>query len=150
VLNHAGHGDLNFCVFEALICGKSLVTPFVHHGFPELFTRGVDLFTYEQNDIPGLARLSEALVKTESRRNTVAASGHAKVEEKHYMHHRAETFAMNTLSLMLSGRSREMIVTRLRDAASIHSNWLKLLYLHHAETAANGKIGAAYLAAAKR
>lgn len=150
VLNHAIHGDLNFRVFEALGSGSCLVTPSVRHGLSELFTHGVDLFTYDQSDLPGLARLCRALLKTPERCKTVAASGHANVLEKHYIHHRAERFAANIVALTGSGKAGEMVATRLREAPSIHSQWLKLLYLLHAETAANEQIGAAYLAAARR
>lgn len=150
VLNHAIHDDLNFRVFEALGSGKCLVTPFVRHGFAEMFTHGVDLFTYDQKDIPGLARLCEVLLKTKTRREAVAAEGHAKVAAKHYMRHRAETFAANAASLLQSGKGAAMVAKRLHEATAIHAKWLKLLYLHHAETAADGKIGAAYLAAARR
>lgn len=150
ILNHSIHNDLNFRVFEALGSGKCLVTPFVHHGFSDLFTHGEDLFSYPQNDIPGLAKLCEALLKADARRENVAAAGHAKVAEKHYMHHRAETFAANVGSMLISGEGKEKVAARLREAPSIHSKWLKLLYLHHAETAENEKTGAAYLAAARR
>ena len=150
VLNHSIHNDLNFRVFEVLGSGRCLVTPFVHHGFSDLFTHGADLFAYDQNDVPGLAKLCEALLKADARRENVAASGHAKVAEQHYKHHRAETFAARVVPLFVSGEAKNMIAARLRQAPSIHAKWLKLLYLHHAETAGNEKIGAAYLAAARR
>lgn len=150
VLNHAIRGDLNFRVFEALGSGACLVTPFVRHGFAELFTHGEDLFAYDQNDVPALARLCETLLEANARRNAAAASGHAKVAAGHYLRHRAETFAAKAESLLFSGRGKALVAARLANAPFVHARWLKRLYLHHAETAANEALAAAYLAAATR
>lgn len=150
VLNHAIHHDLNFRVFEVLGCGKCLVTPFVRHGFSELFTPGTDLFAYDQNDLPGLAKLCETLLGAESRRMAAAASGHANVLANHYMRHRAAAFAAKITPVCVSGKGRDIVAARIANAPAIHANWLKLLYLHHAATAAAEKTSAAYLAAARR
>ncbi|CAK7022792.1 MAG: hypothetical protein DELT_02481 [Desulfovibrio sp.] len=150
VLNHAIHNDLNFRVFEALGCGKCLVTPLVRHGFSDLFTNGEDLFTYDQNNVPALAALCQALLKTDARRESAASSGHAKVAAGHYMRHRAETFAARIMDLFVSGRAATMVAERRATAKTIHTKWLKLLYLHHAETAGSASTGASYLAASKK
>ncbi|MDR3074121.1 MAG: glycosyltransferase [Deltaproteobacteria bacterium] len=149
VLNHAIAGDLNFRVFEALGCGACLVTPRVRHGLEELFANGEDLFTFDQNDIPGLAKLLAALLAAPARRAKAAASGHAKAAAGHYMRHRAESFACEVSRLLLSGRARELVADRLAQAARIHSGWLKLLYLHHADATEPGPLKSAYLRAAR-
>ncbi|MDL2210392.1 glycosyltransferase [Desulfovibrio sp. OttesenSCG-928-O18] len=149
VLNHAVAGDLNFRVFEALGCGACLVTPIVRHGFDLFFENGIDLFTYDQNDIPALAKLLNALPNATERCKKVALHGHATVLAGHYMRHRAEAFAMQAIQLLASGKAAQLVAARLAEAKSIHNTWLKLLYLHHAETAGNEALGAAYLKAAR-
>lgn len=148
-LNHAIAGDLNFRVFEALGCGACLVTPMVRHGFDTLLANGLDLFTYDQNDIPGLAKLLNALLTAPERRAKVARHGHATVAAGHYMRNRAEAFAARAMELLVSGKAGQMVSQRLADAKTIHAAWLKRLYLHHAETAAAEHLGRAYLKAAR-
>lgn len=148
-LNHAVAGDLNFRVFETLGCGACLVTPVVRHGFDLFFENGVDLFTYDQNDLPGLAKLLDALLAAPERRKKVARHGHETVAASHYMRHRAEAFAMRAMELLATGKAGQMVSCRLTQAKAIHDTWLKLIYLHHAETAAGESLGAAYLKAAR-
>ena len=149
VINHTADGDLNFRVFEALGCGACLVTPLVRHGLEDLFENGVDLFTFDQNDIDGLAKLLRVLLSAPSRRKKAAEHGHQTVLAGHYMHHRAEALAGKVEDLILSGNAGEMIKDRLQDAKKTHATCLKLIYLHHAETASSPSLAAAYLKAAK-
>lgn len=149
VLNHAIAGDLNFRVFEALGCGACLVTPQVRHGFDDLFKNGVDLFVYDPADVPALADLIHTLLASPEHCQKVAAQGHAAVLAGHYMRHRAETFTTRVTALTSSGKAKRMVATRLDDAKNIHAAWLKLIYLHHAETAESPIFRSAYLKAAK-
>ena len=149
VLNHAIANDLNFRVFEALGCGACLVTPLVRHGLEDLFQNGHDLFTYTQDDLPGLATLLHTLLKHPGRLKTVAAQGHATVADGHYMHHRAETFACKVQTLMDSGKARSLVAERLKEARRIHAGSLRLIYLLHAETSEDESLKAAYLKAAR-
>lgn len=148
-LNHAVAGDLNFRVFEALGCGVCLVTPLVRHGLTDVFANGRDLFTYDPADIPGLAALLNSLLAAPRRRETVARQGHAAVAAGHYMRHRAEAFAGRVEELLASGKARAMIASRRAAAKTIHASRLKLLYLHHADSAPTEQLAAAYLKAAR-
>ncbi len=149
VLNHTAADDLNFRVFEALGCGACLVTPTVRHGFGEIFRSGLDLFTFDQRDVPGLAALLRALLDDPERRRAAAAHGHATVRAGHYMRHRAEAFAGRVEALLASGKAGELVAGRRGDARQIHASWLRLLYLLHAEAAAGSAAGAAFLDAAR-
>lgn len=149
VLNHTAGNDLNFRVFEALGSGACLATPFVRHGFEELFWNGADLFTYNQGDIEGLAKLLTVLLAAPERRRKVAAHGRETVQAGHFMRHRAGAFASRIREILDSGRAAEMIDARTRNATSILSAWLKLMYLHHAETASDPALEVAYLKASK-
>lgn len=149
VLNHAAANDLNFRVFEALGCGACLVTPFVRHGLEDLFQNGRDLFIFDQNDVETLAKLCRVLLSSPARREKAAASGHATVLAGHYMRHRAEAFAARIEGLFASGGVGDIVAARKANAGQIVSAWLRLIYLHHAETAQNAGLGAAYLKAAK-
>lgn len=149
VLNHTAANDLNFRVFEALGCGACLVTPVVRHGFEDFFTNGRELFTYNQQDVKSAAALLKALLTAPARRAKAAAAGHAAVLAGHYMRHRAEAFASRIEHLRETGKAGETVAARLRESAAIRASWLRLLYLHHAETANDPVREARYLAASK-
>ena len=149
VLNHTAANDLNFRVFEALGCGACLVTPLVRHGFDDFFKTGQNLFTYDQQNVEGLVALLNALLTAPTRCKKVAAAGHTTVLAGHYMRHRAEGFASRVALLRRSGKAEKTITERLLKAASIRSTWLRLLYLHHAETAKDPAREEMYLAAAR-
>ena len=150
VLNHAAADDLNFRVFEALGCGACLVTPLVRHGLEDIFQNGKDLFTFDQNNVEGLAKLLHALLTAPARREKVAGQGHATVLAGHYAHHRAEAFAARIEACIASGKAAEIVDARRQNAKQIHDSWLRLIYLHHAETSVDPALGAAYLKAAKK
>jgi glycosyltransferase involved in cell wall biosynthesis len=149
VLNHTAANDLNFRVFEALGCGACLVTPLVRHGFDDIFRNGRDLFTFDQNDIDGLARLLHTLLAAPARRAEVAARGHEIVKAGHYMRHRAEAFAAKVEKCFASGAARAAVDERLCRAGHIRERWLRLMYLHHAETVGWPTLETAYLRAAQ-
>ena len=149
VLNHAISDDLNFRVFEALGCGACLVTPFVRHGLEDLFQHGKELFIFDKNDINGLAKLIHTLLSNPARREKVAAAGHAAVLAGHYAQHRAEAFAARIENLIHSGDAAGLVIDRIRNAKHIHSSWLRLLYLHHADTTEDLPRRTLYLKAAQ-
>ena len=130
VLNISEHGDLNFRVFEALGCGACLVTPRVGHGLLELFRDGEDLFTYDMGDRDGLVRLIRDVLADEGRRNRVADSGFALVNERH----KAAIRSAELIELIEGIDAGRLVGERLGKAEEIHQDYLRLLYLHFAET----------------
>jgi hypothetical protein len=65
------------------------------------------------------------------------------------MRHRAEAFAARVEALLASSEAGETVAARMANAGRIHASWLRLIYLHHAETAEESFLRAAYLKAAK-
>ncbi len=130
VLNVSEHGDLNFRVFEALGCGACLLTPRVGHGLLDLFRDGEELFCYDPEDMDALVDLTARLLADETTRTRVARAGMDTVRVRHRTEHRAQD-----LLIWLSGLDLDTLVTRRRaDRADIHRDYLRLLYLHLAES----------------
>jgi glycosyltransferase involved in cell wall biosynthesis len=130
VLNVSEHSDLNFRVFEALGCGACLITPRVGHGLLEMFRDGVDLFTYEMNDREGLVRLIRSVLADDVLRRHVAENGFEVVNERH----RAGTRSAELLEKIDGVDAKLLVSSRLEHADDIFRTYLRLLYLHFAET----------------
>lgn len=133
VLNVSEHGDLNFRVFEALGCGACLITPRVGHGLLDLFADGRELFTYDPDDVPRLTALILELLADGPRREAVADAGLAVVDGKHRAAMRAREF-MDWVSGQDLGR---LVRDRLGAQFLIRQRYLRLLYLHLAESQNN-------------
>lgn len=143
-LNIAEKGDLNFRVFEALACGACLLTPWVKHGFGELFENGRHLFTYAPHKMDDLARLVENLLANPQRIERVARAGNELVEREHRFINRA---------LALSDRLAELPVADIIAARQdmqdlIRNTFLKETLLHFADQYKELELGRRYLAAA--
>lgn len=147
VLNHSISADLNFRVFEALGCGCCLVTPRIEQCQDALFTPGQDLFTFDQDDIPALVKLVEQLLAEPETRRRVAASGLEKVRAGHQAANRASALVQRVDELTCGSVS--LVQNRLKLAADIHKNCLRLVYLHLAQNIGVEGLSAAYLQAAK-
>jgi hypothetical protein len=150
ILNECSQGDLNFRVFEALGCGACLLTPAVGHGLTDLFTDGKDLFLYPQGDVNALAALVRTLQQDGALRARAARNGLASINARHRSTHRAKTLSDNLLALLGNGRASALIAARRQKAPSLHARFLRLLYLHHAETTPFPSLRQAYLAAARK
>lgn len=145
VLNVAERGDLNFRVFEALACGSCLLTPGVGHGQDELFPPGECLETYEGGDASGAAEMIETLLGDSERRLALARTGHAEIEKRHRMAHRAKTLA----GLLGAEAVRSARDERLARKPGLLPE-VRAIYLHWAENLPAGELRSRYLAAATR
>jgi hypothetical protein len=143
-LNHCEAGDLNFRVFEALGCGACLLTPRIGHGLLDLFQNGVHLVTYEPDDVQDAARRIQALLANPLKRSLLRTAGLAAIDAGHRAKHRAEE-----LSRLLRAYPRARIQERRQRAAHIRKQWLRIIYLHMAETEAHPRMRDAYLKAAQ-
>ncbi|MEG6549947.1 glycosyltransferase [Desulfocurvibacter africanus] len=146
VLNVAERGDLNFRVFEALGCGSCLLTPAIEHGQEELFRNGRELFTYPLGDAAGLVRLAERLLADEPLCRRVSAAGLAAVDARHRPQHRARELLDWLAGFDLPALAAE----RLRQARTIHKNFLRPIFLHWAEALDGSELARIFLNAAKR
>ncbi len=89
VFNCSIAGDLNMRVFEALGCGRPLLTDRIGNGLLDLFADGEHLITYA--DEAELIDRTTAYLADPAARARVAASGHELVLAHHTYLHRART-----------------------------------------------------------
>jgi hypothetical protein len=89
VVNQTVKGDLNFRVFEAMMCGSLLLTEKTSNGLLDLFTDGVHLVTYERGNAQSAAEIANGLLSDPTSRNRIAESGRAEILAKHTARHRA-------------------------------------------------------------
>lgn len=149
VLNHASYGDLNFRVFEALGVGACLLTPRIGHGQDELFHDGRELFVYDQSDLHALVAKARELLDDPERCARVAAAGLAVVDSGHRPEHRAERFQNTVARLFTDGEAAEKIHARHSNANMLRDQYLRLIYLLHAQVTPNPATSRLYLDAAK-
>lgn len=143
VLNFCERGDLNFRVFETLGCGKCLVTPAVGHGQSDLFVSGVHLLEYTPDDVDSAAEAVRTALSNPSLCSLLANNGLQAVDNGHRSAHRAAAFSKFIRSL-----PADLPEHRVANADAICRDWLRRLYLHHAETTENTDIREMYLHAA--
>ncbi len=83
VLNQSVGREVNFRVFEAMMCGAAVVTPRVENGLLELFQDGVHLRTYELGNAEDAARVIRELLSDEASRRAIAEAGREEVLLRH-------------------------------------------------------------------
>lgn len=83
VVNQTVKGDLNFRVFEAMMCGATLLTERTPNGLLDLFNDGEHLVTYERGDAQAAAAHARELLANPARMRTIAAAGRAEVVARH-------------------------------------------------------------------
>jgi glycosyltransferase involved in cell wall biosynthesis len=89
MVNQTVKGDLNFRVFEAMMCGPLLLTEKTSNGLLDLFTDGEHLVTYERGNAQAAADIANNLLCDPARRNRIAEAGRTEVLAKHTAQHRA-------------------------------------------------------------
>lgn len=89
VINQTVKGDLNFRVFEAMICGAALLTEQSGNGLNELFVPGRHLFTYEKDNVDQAAAIISDLMSDLPRCRAVAEAGRAEILRSHMIANRA-------------------------------------------------------------
>ena len=99
VVNQTVKGDLNFRVFEAMMCGALLLTEKTENGLLEVFQDGHHLVTYTARDAHDAAEKVRALMENKPRMRAIAEAGRDEVLAKHTMHHRAEQLEKLLVSL---------------------------------------------------
>ncbi len=89
VVNQTVKGDLNFRIFEAMMCGPLLLTERTSNGLFDLFTDGEHLVTYERGNAQSAADIANSLLSDPARMHRIAEAGRAEIVAKHTAQHRA-------------------------------------------------------------
>ena len=88
VLNRSNLGELTMRVFEALSCGRLLLTDRIGNGLRELFTDETHLIMYE--DVDDLVELFKYYVERQDDRARIGHKGQEEVHAKHTYDQRAD------------------------------------------------------------
>ena len=99
VVNQTVKGDLNFRIFEAMMCGSLLLTEKTPNGLFDLFEEGTHLITYTPDDVEEATSRVEYLLQHPDRMRKIAQAGRDTVLNNHTAIHRAKTIEDLCLSL---------------------------------------------------
>jgi len=99
ILNETISGDVNFRVFEAMMCGGMLLTPRTSNGLTDLFEPGIDLVTYQDDNEAEAAEKIKYYLAHEKERARIAANGRKKILAHHTALIRARQFEEHLLAL---------------------------------------------------
>jgi hypothetical protein len=113
-----------------------------------MFVDGRDLFLYPPGDAAAVVEIAGRLLENPVLLQSVAQNGLERVDAAHRSSHRAQNFSERLLQL-LQDEGRAMVAARLSEARAIHTQYLKLMYLLHAETTDHPAMRQAYLDAAR-
>lgn len=115
VLNQTVRGDLNFRVFEALMCGSPLVTERSGNGLTDLFTPELHLLTYPRGDVTEAASQIRRLLEDPSLQKRIGEAGRVEVLRSHRPCHRAQCILDLISSLTPRRRSLFAMVRNFSD-----------------------------------
>ncbi len=149
ILNYCEYGDVNFRIFEALACGSALLSPWVEHGVTELFTHEREVLFYDKDQMSDVISKVNFLLNHEGKRKSLAEQGYHTVNTQHRATHRAYSFT-NFLQKLGMAHMQECVDKRRNNAANILHLYLRMLYLHMAETSPLPALRKAYLQAIKK
>jgi len=90
VINQTVKGDLNFRIFESMMCGALLLTERSGNGLLELFEDGKHLITYQKNNVEEAAEKIEYYLAHPEEARRIAAAGREEILARHCSRHRAE------------------------------------------------------------
>ncbi len=90
VVNQTVKRDLNFRVFEAMMCGSLLLTEASGNGLSEIFKDGEHLVLYEKDNVDSCAEKIITLLSDIQNTRRIAAAGRSEILKKHLPQHRAE------------------------------------------------------------
>lgn len=90
VINQTVKRDLNFRVFESMMCGAMLLTERIDNGLFDLFEDGKHLVTYEKGNVDEAAALLRSFLADPKRCREIAACGREEILRVHLETHRAQ------------------------------------------------------------
>jgi spore maturation protein CgeB len=101
VFNKSVAGDLNMRVFEAMSCGRLLLTDRIANGLEELFVDKKHLVIYD--DLADLIEKVEYYLRNADERERIATQGQKEVHQKHTYLHRAKFVLKTVLKNQVQG-----------------------------------------------
>ncbi len=114
VVNQTVRSDLNFRVFEAMMCGPLLLTERTENGLLDIFERDTDLIVYEKGGVEQAASLIRQCLGNLQRTREIALRGRQKVLQFHRAVHRAKT-VLNVLETVPRSSSPRSIFAQLMN-----------------------------------
>ncbi len=122
IVNQTVKGDLNFRVFETMMCGALLLTERTGNGLFDIFEDGKHLVTYTPRDPQDAAdKVTQMLGNTPIMRS-IAEAGRAEILAKHTMSHRARD-----LEAILTSLKKRPSSPRRHYAALMNASLLSVL-----------------------
>lgn len=91
IINQTVKRDVNFRVFEAMMCGSLLLTERTENGLPQLFRDGEHLVTYTKNDVDDAADKIRYYLDHANESRRIAQAGRDEILARHRPEHRAAT-----------------------------------------------------------
>ncbi len=89
IVNQTVKGDLNFRVFEAMMCGAMLLTEKTNNGLLEIFQDGTHFATYTPRDASDAAEKVRYYTHNTAATRAIAEAGRNEILSKHTSKHRA-------------------------------------------------------------
>jgi hypothetical protein len=110
VINQTVSKDLNFRVFESMMCGALCLTEHTNNGLLELFKDGVHLTTYPAGDACAAADAARDLLANSSKLQSIAEAGRSEVVAHHTASARASKLhdILKTISKIPRRSSRHL------------------------------------------
>jgi hypothetical protein len=108
VVNQTVKGDLNFRVFEAMMCGALLLTERTPNGLFDIFCEGEHLVTYSPDDVDEATEKVTYLLQHPEQMQQIARAGREEIIRNHLPKHRAQTVhaILSTISKRSPARDR--------------------------------------------
>lgn len=83
VINEAVRGDVNFRVFEGMMCGAMMLTPRMGNGLFDIFTEGENIVTFEDGNVDDAVSKIEYYLNHDAERELIAKNGRDLIVKKY-------------------------------------------------------------------
>lgn len=122
IVNQTVKGDLNFRVFETMMCGALLLTERTGNGLFDIFEDGTHLVSYTPRDPQDAAAHVARLLSNQRLMRSIAEAGRSEILAKHTMLHRA-----HEIEVILRSLAKRAPSARRHYAALMNASLLSVL-----------------------
>ncbi len=126
VINQTVKGDLNFRVFESMMCGSMLLTEWSKNGLLDLFQDGEELVTYRKGDVADAAEKIRYYLDHQAECRAIAKRGREAIFRQHLVSHRAESVLAKLESLEKQPRSKRHFLAWMMNCSGLAKRLWKL------------------------